>query len=148
MGFEQLQVVHSASHTVLDTWVNTTVRSVASAEDRLKIKNLSMRGIFWVSQSSEVNTQFGAIVLALYRISEQVGTPDMDVDGSGIDKLMKIQYVYAAGQNNPVLFSLFYKAVNLAPGIKLMLSTQAKAESSTAIVHHVQMIGSLWETND
>ncbi len=148
MGFEQKQVIHSANHTVLDTWVNTTVVSVGDSADELKVKNLMMRGLFWVDQGTEVNTQYGGVAVALYRISDQVGTPDMDIGSGGIDRMLRLQYVLSAGQNNPVLFTLQYRAVNVKPGIKLMLSTQAKLESSTDINHRVQIMGTYWSSDD
>ncbi len=149
MSWEHKQFIHGGTHTDLDTWVNTTLIAVGPSNDRLKMKNLTLRGSYSIDQSTESNTQFGAVVIALYRISDQVATPDVDIASTGIERrILKMMYVITGGENNPVIFSLHYRAVNVRPGEKLMLSSQAKLESTSVINHRVNMIGSHWTSDD
>ncbi len=148
-GFEQKEIVFNTSHSVLDTWTTQQLVAVSSGGDRIKVRNLSLAGIFWVSQASEVNTQFGAVVVTLLRQHDSITSPTPDISSSGVDSnIKKMKYVAAAGQNNPVLFGFFYRAINVSPGQILHLAVNARTESGTAIVYHTNLIGTMWTSDD
>ncbi len=149
MSWEQKQVLFTAAHTVLDTWVNQQVQAVSPTNETHKVRNVRLRGIYWVDQGTEVNFQHGSIIVALSLLDDAITAPDLDVDGGGVTRsIKKLMYVMSAGQNNPVLFAFDYRAINVGPGQNLWISTQAKQESSTAINHRVNLAGTFWKSND
>lgn len=149
MGFEQRMLNNDMSHSSVDTYVYQTMISVTNSQDRVRMRNLNLRCLYWVSQATEVNTQYGSIGMVLMLYPDIVSSPVPDFTASGIDRQIKrIANVVAAGQNNPVLFSFSYRAINVNPGQKLVLATMAKEESSTNIVHHVVYQGQYWVSDD
>lgn len=149
MSFEQNLVVYNANHTSLDSWSTQQLVSVTNSEDRIKTRNLSLRGMYWIDQTTEVNTQYGAVAVALLRVPDSLTSPSPDVATVGIDRMIKkLIIVLAAGQNNPVLFSFNYRAINVGPGETLLIASSAKQESTTGVNHRVNLAGTIWQSDD
>lgn len=153
MSWKQHLVEEIVDVTVPDTWDHTTLVTTVTTESTKKFKNLFIRGIYSVDQSSEVLTQFGLMVLTIQLWPDTVTTPDPDWtkgQTGGIDRQIKsFKHVWAYGNNNPTLFTFRYRAINVKPGEKLLISAYVPDESGTSLNHRIRLGGNywLWDTN-
>ncbi len=143
--FEQENVI-----TQLGSYKQKQLAVVTISGERKRIRNIFVRGVYWVDQATEVNTQYGTIIVGLARFPEPNATPSPGfTEGTGVGSQLKTwTYVLTAGQNNPTIFSLRYRAINIKSEETLWLLTRAESESSTAINHRVNVAGVWWESND
>ncbi len=138
--------------TSVGTWDLFTMLTVVTSADMVRVKNIMLTGIYNVDQTTEVNTQFGHMLVALFKFPDTVSTPDpgFDTGGtmSGLDRqIFKWRTIWSAGQNNPVLWSMKFRAINVKPGETLYLGTRALVESGTSINHRMHT-GLRWWQDD
>ncbi len=129
--------------------MNALVTAVTS-DDKVRLKNIMLQGTYSVDQSTEANSQYGLLAVALMRFPDTVSTPDPDfleaAGASGIDRqIFKWRTIWASGQNNPVLWSMRFKAVNVNPGQKLYLGARILVESSSSLNHRVNTALRWWQ---
>ncbi len=151
MSWEQKVVEYEVVHGTPDTWAVKSIVAVLTNADTLRVKNLFLRGFYSVSQPTEDNAQGGTIFFSLYLATDQIATPDPGdpTDGLGLDFSLKGgRFVLASGQNNPVLFQFRYRAINVKPGMNLYLVQQIVRETHAGLLHHVQVAGDFWQSND
>ncbi len=151
MAFERRTLTTEDVLTSPDTWNLTTLKSVASSADKTRIKGIYIKGIYWVSQATEVNTQYGSLGIALMRFPDTVATPAPEWAAAGSTSpdagVLNPMFILTAGQNNPVLFTYKYRAINIRPGEKLYLGLYVHDESGTSINHYVNL-GYQWVESD
>ncbi len=152
MGWEERHLANGFIHTQTFAWDFETIATVVTSGDRLRLRNLQINGIYWVDQTTEVNTQTGTMILALMRFPDTVSSPNPDFvngTGGGVDRQIKIwKPIFTAGQNNPVLFSMRFRAINCSPGQKIQIATRAIRESSTSINHRLEYMYRWWQSDD
>jgi len=151
MGFESRWLTGEPVLTTVLAWTFQTLVTVATSGDKTRVKNLFVKGIYWVDQTTEVNTQYGTLGLGLIRAPDTQSTPDPDwtTNLGGIDKqILKPTVVMSAGVNNPVLFTFSYRAINVSPGQKLIWALHPLEESGASINHRVVYAVQFWESDD
>jgi hypothetical protein len=154
MGYERRTLVSAETLTATQAWDLTTLVAVGSSGDKTRVKGFFMKGMYWVNQASEVVTQYGTIGICLMRFPDTVSSPDPDwlfgsLQNSAPDaQILSPMLVHSGGQNNPVLFTYKYRAINVSPGQNLYLGLYVFQESGASINHQIQ-IGAQWvESND
>ncbi len=153
MGFERRTLVSAETVTATTSWNLTPIETVTSSGDTIRLKAFFMKGMYWVNQATEVVTQYGSIGVCLMRFPDTVTTPDPDwafTEGTAESpdaQILSPMIVHSGGQNNPVLFTYRYRAINIRPGQKLWLGLYAFQESGPSINHQVQ-IGAQWIRSD
>ncbi len=134
--------------TSLGAWQIRDLETVVTSSSKFKVRNLFVRGTYNIDQTTEVNSQHGLLIFALWRFPDTVTTPDPDIvegNSGGIDRqILAWRYVWASGQNNPVLWTFKYRAVNINPGQKLSVGVKAQRESGTSINHRVNWAMTYW----
>lgn len=136
--------------TSVSAWDFKTIAAAVTSADKIRIKNIMIQGVYEIDQTTEVNTQYGLIGLCMMRFPDTVSTPDPDFleasSSSGLDRqIFKWRYVWASGQNNPVLWTMKFKAINCNPGQKVILGTRVLVESGTSLNHRVHIAGRHWQ---
>lgn len=152
MGFEYQGQDAVATVTSPLVWTLQSIKSVATSGDRLRLKNFFVRGVYSIDQASEVNLQHGLLFIGLLRFPDTVSTPDPDAveGGSGsVDHGFAVhRTVWAQGQNNPVLWTMRFRAINVNPGQKLFLAHRIQLESGASLNHRVFTSSSWFESDD
>ncbi len=136
--------------TAPSVWDFTIIAEPLTSGETVRLKNIQLQGVYSIDQSSEVNSQFGLMAVALLRFPDTVATPDPDFLESagiaGLDRqIFKWRTIWATGQNNPVLWTMRFKAVNVMPGVKLLLGTRVLAESGVGINHRINTALRWWQ---
>jgi len=151
MSFERRWNINAQSLTTVSAWSFITLASVTSAADKLRVKGVFIKGIYWVQQTTEVVTQYGSLGVALLRFPDTVSTPDPDwaLSGAAPDsQILNPMVIHAAGQNNPVLFTFKYRALNVRPGEKMYLALRPLQESGASINHRVNLAAQWVQSDD
>ncbi len=151
MSWQEKVVLDHVDQNTVSTWDLHTLETITTAGDLTRVKNLFLRGMYWVTHATESNEHFGVLYAAMLLFPDTVTTPDPDDIGNGLatDRQLKGgRFVIAAGQNNPTVFSFQYRAINVKPGFKLYLATQAVAEANTGITHRYEFAGNYWRNDD
>ncbi len=136
--------------TAVGAWTFHELSAAVTSADKVRLKNIMLTGTYSIDQASEVNSQHGLVGIALMRFPDTVSTPDPDflesALASGIDRqIFKWRTVWAQGQNNPVLWSMRFKAVNVNPGQKLLLGLRVVAESGASLNHRLNTALRWWQ---
>ncbi len=135
-------------HTSTLAWDFDTLVAEVTSGDVSRVKNIMIRGVYSIDQASEVNSQHGLAAIALMRFPDTVSTPDPDIGesaGAGVDRqISHWRTVWATGQNNPVLWTMKFRAINVKPGEKLILGTRIQSESGASLNHRLHMHVRLW----
>lgn len=141
---------YTTSHTALKAWDFDTILTVTTAAERVRVKNLFLRGTFSLDQATESNAQRSTCYVSLLLFPDTVTTPDPDdiSAGASIDRQLKGgRFVLASGQNNPTLFTFKYRAINVNPGQKLVFATQVVAESDGNVSNRIELMGTFWRSS-
>lgn len=151
-SFTERGRIDAVTITAVDTWDLDQLVTSATSVDKFRIKNLMITGIYQIDQTTEVNAQFGIAALCLMRFPDTVSTPDPDfVEGlgvAGVDRqIFKWRFLHTAGQNNPVLFSMRFRAINVNPGQTLFLGKRVLTESGASINHRINTTTRWWQDN-
>ncbi len=151
-SFTERGRVDAVTLTATDVWDLDTLIAAATSVDKFRVKNIMITGIYQIDQASEVNAQFGIAAIALFRFPDTVSTPDPDlVEGlgvAGVDRqIFKWRFLHTAGQNNPVLFSMRFRAVNVNPGQVLILGKRILTESGASVNHRINTTTRWWQDN-
>lgn len=153
MGWEHNIAKVSKVQTTTLSWDFDQVYGASTASNKVRLRNIFIRGVYWVSQTTEANTQYGTMGLGILRFPDTVSTPDPDWNpnafGNGIDaQILNPRTILAAGENNPVLFSYSYKALNCRPGQKVLIGSYVLDESGNSINHYLNMTVSYWISDE
>ncbi len=139
-------------HTATSAWSFTTMEAAVTSDEPIRVKSIFLNGVYSVDQATEVNSQFGLAGIALMKFPDTVSTPDPDfVEGNSgsIDRqIFKWRFLWAVGQNNPVLWTLKFRAINVKPGEKLLLGTRIQQESGASLNHRLSMAWRYWKSTD
>lgn len=153
MGFtEQADNVVSIL-TATNVWdVDDVIETPNTSGETVRVKGFFLNGMYSIDQSTEVNSQHGLAAVALMRFPDTVSTPDPDfVEGNGgsIDRqIFKWRTIWTSGQNNPVLFTMKFRAVNVKPGEKLIVATRILRESGASLNHRLHLAWRYWKSTD
>ncbi len=136
--------------TAVGVWAFFEIAAAVTSADKVRLKNIMLQGTYSVDQSTEVNSQFGLGAVAMMRFPDTVSTPDPDFlevgAPSGIDRqIFKWRTIWATGQNNPVLWTMRFKAVNVNPGQVLLIGTRVLLESGTSLNHRFNIALRWWQ---
>ncbi len=149
MAFQERGRVKTLTLTAPSVWDFDEWSNPGTSGDPVRIKNINIMGIYTIDQTTEVNSQKGAIAVCLLRFPDGVSTPDPDFVESGVSgvdrQIFKWRYVWTAGQNNPVLFTMRFKAINVNPGQLLLLGTRVMNESGASLNHRVGYASRWWQ---
>ncbi len=154
MSFQRRTLVGAETLTSTLAWNLTVIKTTLSSEDTARIKGFRLKGMYWVNQATEVVTQYGTIGICLMRFPDTVTTPDPDwaagepAASSPDAQILSPMIIHSGGQNNPVLFSYNYRAINVRPGQKLWLGLYAFQESGSSINHQVSHASQWVESDD
>ncbi len=142
---------HITQKTLTSTlaWDLDVIVAAVTSADMVRVKNLQLSGSYQIDQTTEVNSQIGCVSVALMRFPDTVTTPDPDYpDGStaGVDRqIVKWRTIWTGGQNNPVLWTMRFRAVNVKPGVKLLIGLRVSFESGASLNHRVQVASRWWQ---
>ncbi len=149
MAFAERGLVTSDTLTAVSIWNLTTWLTPQTSGDPIRVKNINIMGSYQIDQTTEVNSQFGCVAIALMRFPDSVSTPDPDfveTGVSGVDRqIFKWRYIWTGGQNNPVLWTMRFKAVNVNPGQTLIMGIRVLVESGANLNHRVQIASRWWQ---
>lgn len=149
MTFSERGRVEQVTHSAVSAWSHDEIVTAVTSADKIRVKGLQLLGSYQIDQTTEVNSQIGCVMVALMRFPDTVSTPDPGApEGavSGVDRqIFKWRYIWTGGQNNPVLWTLRFKAINVNPGQKLLISSQVVFESGTSINHRIQIASRWWQ---
>ncbi len=149
MAFQERGRVDVATLTAASAWDLDTWLTPGTSGDPIRLKNINLLGSYQIDQASEVNSQFGCVAVVLMRFPDTVTTPDPDFVESGISgvdrQIFKWRYIWTGGQNNPVLWTMRFKAVNVNPGQKLVYGIRVMSESGASVNHRVQTASRWWQ---
>lgn len=148
MAFKERGKTDAVNITAASVWDLDEWYSVGTSLNPYRIKNISIQGVYSIDQATEANSQYGTIIAALMRFPDTVSTPDPDIVESGVGgvdrQIFKWRFVHGHGQNNPVLWSMRFKAVNVNPGQKLLFGLRVKQESGVSLNHRIQVASRWW----
>ncbi len=135
--------------TATKVWDNDPIVTVNTSDDMVRVKNILIQGVYSIDQASEVNSQFGLAVITLHKFPDGVGTPDPDLVESGISgvdrQIFKWRYIWTTGQNNPVLFTMRFRAINVKPGEVLRIAKRVQNESGASLNHRMNTAARWWQ---
>ncbi len=138
------------TQTAPSAWNLDTLVAVVTSADMTRVKNILIQGVYSIDQSTEANSQFGLAALVLMKFPDGVSTPDPDlVEGGGVTgvdrQIFKWRYIWTAGQNNPVLFTMRFRAINVKPGEKLILGKRIQQEGGVSLNHRFNTTARWWQ---
>lgn len=138
--------------TSFNAWDLKTMEAVVTSDEPVRVKGIFINGMYSIDQTTEVNSQFGLVAVALMKFPDTVTTPDPDfVEGNSgsVDRqIFKWRYIWASGQNNPVIWTMKFRAINVKPGEKLLLGMRVQRESGATINHRLNLSWRYWKSTD